>query len=166
MSFTSIVAVPVPPLFAACDGVRFYGPRDELFIIRAGVYPTGNGALVVMAENGEPECKITVNLVGYDLADDDLFHVKVDEIGRLESFILSCGFFEHAGNWVVRRYVDVWRFARCPTAAHQGGLVPDTLYAINCRACRSAHENYVHAKETQIKAMDTVTRLKGKPVST
>src|SRR5262245_56877813 len=97
---------PRPPaLFAACDGMRFHGPKDEVYIIRAGVYGTGNGALVVMAPDGQPECKLTINMSGVvnestvrkgDLSADE-FYVKVDEIGRLERYVLDMGFFQPTG---------------------------------------------------------------------
>jgi hypothetical protein len=157
-SWDTLVIPPTPPLFSDCEGIRFFGPKNELFVLHAGAYGTGNGALWITAGDGEPECKLTVNLAPSDAHDDlhvDEFYVKVEEVGRLERFILAMGFFRQTGEWAdagyVRRYADKWTFATCQHQTH----------AIRCPACREAHEQRVKDKETQIKAQDSLDRLRG-----
>lgn len=162
----------IPPLFAACDGLKFYdlyarrASRYEdaetplLYTIRAGVYPTGNGALVIVHPGGEVECKITVNLHRVLAPEhlskrDDEFYVKVHEVGQLVHPLLKLGFFaallERVCEVAGVRVADLWQFTRCPRSSVEKVL---------CRHCRDEYDTKLEEKRLRFESKEAISRLK------
>lgn len=150
-----------PTLFQAADGLVFYG--SERFTLRAGVYGTGNGALVVMAQDGTPECKLTINLVDFPSPDFDEFYVRLDECS-VRNELIETGFFYAVIDKVVANFpCQLWGFSRCMQEGHIAGehQPPDEpAYRIACVSCRAEHERNLCAIAERLLAQDSIDRIK------
>lgn len=158
----------IPDLFKACNGVRFY-VRSLDFSIASGVYPTGNGALLVLAEDGTPECKLTVNMVDAPTLSTTAFYVKSDTTemrAGMRQAILDLGIFTASttatASGYVTRYAEVWQFAECTkhfrTDIH--------LYAVQCAVCMDEITKAFVEKKTRLQAIEAIERLKNIPKGT
>lgn len=152
-------------LFEMCEGLPFFA-RDQLYVIHAGAYPTGNGALMV-TRNGEPECKITVNLRGRRTQEArckyDEFFVKREEVAHIKAALLNIGVFEDAEEPVVRHadvpYADLWRFTWCSASDHIRSSVA-TMHKVLCLTCMDRYRKSIASKQELLAAQDTVARLR------
>lgn len=178
-----------PELFAACNYLDFfadYPVANTRFTIMSGVYPTGNGALVLM-HGGQAECKITVNMVNAGPYSIDLNHdqfcVVHNDIQSYAPMLLELGIFEAAGDYVEvkyygtpQRYADIWSFKRCTVEGHIEGprQIVGTLrspgfnqaaghYAITCLSCKQERERVFKERIERLEAADAISRLRNMP---
>ncbi len=150
-------------LFKAADGLLFWAGKEP-FILRGGLYSPEVGALYIMTDNGEQECKVTVNMVS-EVLDHDEFFTKVEEMtGIVGTALLRLGLFVRTDRVIssgyVKEYAQAWRFAPCGQPAHAGSYG----YAVKCPTCRARwKDEFEKGVETTL-ARDAVERLKGEHI--
>ncbi len=87
--------MPIPRLFNAVDGLRFYAGRgklEESYVLQGGCYMRGNGAITVWTARGECECKLTVNIeTTRFVLNVPEFFVKNEERGLVHERLLDGG---------------------------------------------------------------------------
>lgn len=147
--------------FQALDGVVF-GDATLWLVFRCGRYGTGNGAIRVESEGGEPWDTLTVNLSESESAADASFYVKVDNSagdgrhkpgpGNVRGGVLYAamrsGLFgltdEYVGAGFVDRYARRWTWAVCIAADHPAGDRAMPLKVL-CPACMASYRQSVDA---------------------
>lgn len=166
----------VPPLFKETDGLRFFYGREG-YVLRAGAYHDGKGALVIYTDRGECEGKLTVNLEvwGKDALAPYEFFVKIDlesQFMSIATHLLTMGVFTTPGRLVpaghVTEYAHVWRFAQCnqdPVTVVVNGKErkiehSPTEYRIRCKACREHFDALYEDRRIAIQADEAIGRIK------
>lgn len=152
--------------FRAIDGLGFWvGSNPYLF--QGGQYGSGEGAVVILAADGQVETKLTVSLANYGapalevgelwvkLPDEDAPH------DLIQRELLSLGFFTADPRTVsmgrVERYAQRWSFARCTDRSHK---MVEISYRVECAECRAHFEKLFEDGRVRLLAKDTVRMIK------
>ncbi len=155
--------------FNAVDGLGFWSGHTP-FSLAAGRYPSGEGAIQVMAVDGQPECKLTVSIMNLDGAkplEVGEIWVKLGVDGEdtftrgIRRSLIRLGVFDAVDDFVkqgfVERYAQRWRFARCRKETH---LEKEIAYVVECRECRDVLRRDYEDGKTRLLAKDAVKRIR------
>lgn len=92
------------------DNLR--GRKVKGFELQVGSYSNGRGALLVLDDEGVPECKISVNLPETEIEDDEFWvkrGVPEEWAYRLAELKLAEYAYMRTGAGMVADYATLWR---------------------------------------------------------